>query len=135
MYIVASFISEHPNACGLAFPLVNAESTSLVAESVLFIQNRIAFEDAHKIDKIVFDKTGTLTQGEFGVDEITVMDDKFSETSLLQIVYAIESQSEHPIARGIVKEAESRKVEKLPVADYHNLTGKGLEGTVDGKNI
>ncbi len=134
-FMVATFVIACPHALGLAVPLVNAESTSLAAESGLFIQNRIAFEDAHKIDKIVFDKTGTLTQGEFGVDEITVMDDKFNETSLLQIVYAIESQSEHPIARGIVKEAESRKLEKLQVADYHNLTGKGLEGTVDGKNI
>ena len=134
-FMVATFVIACPHALGLAVPLVNAESTSLAAESGLFIQNRIAFEDAHKIDKIVFDKTGTLTQGEFGVDEITVMDDKFNETSLLQIVYAIESQSEHPIARGIVKEAESRKIEKLQVADYHNLTGKGLEGTVDGKNI
>ena len=134
-FMVATFVIACPHALGLAVPLVNAESTSLAAESGLFIQNRIAFEDAHKIDKIVFDKTGTLTQGEFGVDEITVMDDKFNETSLLQIVYAIESQSEHPIARGIVKEAESRKLEKLPVADYHNLTGKGLEGTVNGKNI
>ena len=134
-FMVATFVIACPHALGLAVPLVNAESTSLAAESGLFIQNRIAFEDAHKIDKIVFDKTGTLTQGEFGVDEITVMDGKFNETSLLQIVYAIESQSEHPIARGIVKEAESRKVEKLPVADYHNLTGKGLEGTVDGKDI
>ncbi len=134
-FMVATFVIACPHALGLAVPLVNAESTSLAAESGLFIQNRIAFEDAHKIDKIVFDKTGTLTQGEFGVDEITVMDDKFNETSLLQIVYAIESQSEHPIARGIVKEAESRKLEKLQVADYHNLTGKGLEGTVNGKNI
>ncbi|MFV8772535.1 copper-translocating P-type ATPase [Aerococcus urinaeequi] len=134
-FMVATFVIACPHALGLAVPLVNAESTSLAAESGLFIQNRIAFEDAHKIDKIVFDKTGTLTQGEFGVDEITVMDDKFNETSLLQIVYAIESQSEHPIARGIVKEAESRKIEKLQVADYHNLTGKGLEGTVNGKNI
>ncbi|QOQ80009.1 copper-translocating P-type ATPase [Aerococcus urinaeequi] len=134
-FMVATFVIACPHALGLAVPLVNAESTSLAAESGLFIQNRIAFEDAHKIDKIVFDKTGTLTQGEFGVDEITVMDDKFNETSLLQIVYAIESQSEHPIARGIVKEAESRKLKKLQVADYHNLTGKGLEGTVNGKNI
>src|SRR5699024_11637082 len=117
---LAAVVISWLHALGLAVPLVNAESTSLAAESGLFIQNRIAFEDAHKIDKIVFDKTGTLTQGEFGVDEITVLDDKFNETSLLQIVYAIESQSEHPIARGIVKEAESRKLEKLPDADYHN---------------
>ncbi|MEB7389930.1 copper-translocating P-type ATPase [Aerococcus viridans] len=134
-FMVATFVIACPHALGLAVPLVNAESTSLAAESGLFIQNRIAFEDAHKIDKIVFDKTGTLTQGEFGVDEITVMDGNFNETSLLQMVYAIESQSEHPIARGIVKEAESRNLEKLQVADYHNLTGKGLEGTVNGKNI
>lgn len=134
-FMVATFVIACPHALGLAVPLVNAESTSLAAESGLFIQNRIAFEDAHKIDKIVFDKTGTLTQGAFGVDEITSMDANFTEEAILQIAYAIERQSEHPIARGIVKEAENRQLTALDVSDYRNLTGKGLEGKVDGKDI
>lgn len=134
-FMVATFVIACPHALGLAVPLVNAESTSLAAESGLFIQNRIAFEDAHKVDKVVFDKTGTLTQGAFGVDEITVFDQQFTEDDLLQIAAAIENQSEHPIAKGIVKEANDRKLSRLEVSDYHNLTGKGLEGKVDGKEI
>lgn len=134
-FMVATFVIACPHALGLAVPLVNAESTSLAAESGLFIQNRIAFEGAHKVDKIIFDKTGTLTQGAFGVDEIMPMDANFNEETLLQIAYAIERQSEHPIARGIVKAAEDREIEALEVSDYRNLTGKGLQGKVNGKNI
>ncbi|RPA56399.1 copper-translocating P-type ATPase [Aerococcus agrisoli] len=134
-FMVATFVIACPHALGLAVPLVNAESTSLAAESGLFIQNRIAFEDAYKINKIVFDKTGTLTKGAFGVDEVSIFNNQFTEDQVLQIAYAIERQSEHPIAQGIVKEAESRQLPVLDVADYHNLTGKGLEGKVDGKDI
>lgn len=134
-FMVAVFVIACPHALGLAVPLVNAESTSLAAGSGLLIQNRIPFEDAHSLDKIVFDKTGTLTKGEFGIDEIRVLNDHYSIEDILQIAYSIEHQSEHPIAKGIVKEAEAKGIEALTVTDYHNLTGQGLEGQVAHKTV
>ncbi|MCW1004713.1 HAD family hydrolase, partial [Streptococcus anginosus] len=91
-----------PHALGLAIPLVNAKSTSLAARSGLLVQNRIPFEQAYQVDTVVFDKTGTLTKGEFAVDGVYPIA-KVSEDQILALAASLEAQSEHPIAKGIVK--------------------------------
>ena len=91
-----------PHALGLAIPLVVAVSTALSAKSGLLIRNRNAFEEARKIQAIIFDKTGTLTKGEFGVTETISFDNNYDEKEILKYAAAVESESEHPIAQGIV---------------------------------
>ncbi|SEM19382.1 Cu2+-exporting ATPase [Alkalibacterium putridalgicola] len=118
-----------PHALGLAMPLVSSVSTSIAAQKGLLIRNRTQFESARTIDKIVFDKTGTLTEGTFGVDAV-IPEDGISEKDLLQLAYSVESQSDHPIAKGIVREGEEKNVQRLGVTDYNNLTGKGLEAKI-----
>ncbi len=120
-----------PHALGLAVPLVVAVSTSIAAKNGLLIRNRAAFERARKIDAIVFDKTGTLTKGEFGVTDILLFSEDYSETDLLNYVAAVESNSEHPIAKGIVKSAE----ETWDVDEFKSIPGKGAEGRVKGKSV
>lgn len=122
-----------PHALGLAAPLVTAVSTNIGAKNGLLIRNRAAFENARKVNSIVFDKTGTLTEGKFGVTDVIAMTG--NEKDLLKIVYSIERNSEHPIAQGIVNEAEKQKLDHLPITDYQNLTGMGLRAKVDGKEI
>jgi Cu2+-exporting ATPase len=122
-----------PHALGLAIPLVTAMSTGIGAKQGLLIRNRAAFENARKIKAVIFDKTGTLTEGQFGVTDITAIE--MSENELMQIAYAIESNSEHPIAQGIVKEGKQRGIELKPVTDYQNVTGQGLKAKVDGQEI
>ncbi|MHB8962349.1 MAG: copper-translocating P-type ATPase [Saccharofermentanales bacterium] len=122
-----------PHALGLAIPLVTAMSTGIGAKRGLLIRNRVAFENARKINAVIFDKTGTLTEGQFGVTDITAIN--VSETELLEIVYAIESNSEHPIAKGIVKEGKKRGITLKPVTDYQNVTGQGLKAKIDGQEI
>jgi Cu2+-exporting ATPase len=122
-----------PHALGLAMPLVTAVSTSIGARKGLLIRNRAAFENARKIDTVVFDKTGTLTEGKFGVTDI--VGNGISEDELLTIAYALESQSEHPIAKGIAEEGKRRNLELKEVTDFKNLTGKGLKANVDGRSI
>lgn len=122
-----------PHALGLAIPLVTAMSTGIGAKQGLLIRNRAAFENARKINAVIFDKTGTLTEGQFGVTDITAIE--MSENELMQIAYAIESNSEHPIAQGIVKEGKQRGIELKPVTDYQNVTGQGLKAKVDGQEI
>ena len=120
-----------PHALGLAVPLVTAVSTSIAAQKGLLIRNRVNFENARKIDTVVFDKTGTLTKGEFGVTdvhEITV-----SKEQLLETAYALESQSEHPISLGIVREAERLNLKSSKVKNFMNITGQGLQGEIDGR--
>merc|ERR1712000_578116 len=104
--MVTVMIISCPHALGLAVPLVVAISTAVSAKNGLLIRNRTAFENARKLTAIIFDKTGTLTEGNFGVNRIVSLDDK-SEDDLLSKAAAIEQSSEHPIARGLVKEAKA----------------------------
>lgn len=120
-----------PHALGLAVPLVVAVSTALAASNGLLIRNRIAFEAARNINAIVFDKTGTLTKGEFGVTDVILLDSAISEDELIKYAAAVESHSEHPIAKGIVKSAG--KI--VDVSQFSAIPGKGAKGMVEGKEI
>jgi len=122
-----------PHALGLATPLVTSVSTSIGAKRGLLIRNRAAFENARKIDTLVFDKTGTMTKGEFGVTDISEV--SVDQEELLQLAYAIELNSEHPIAKGIVNEAKKKDIKSLKTTDYQSMTGKGLKAKVEGRDI
>ena len=124
-----------PHALGLAIPLVNAVSTSLCAKNGLLIRNRTAFENSRKITTIVFDKTGTLTKGEFGVSLVKKFIDDYNENYLLQLAYSLEKNSEHPIAKGINKKAESLGLSLLNVENFNVLKGEGVEGIVDNHKV
>jgi P-type Cu2+ transporter len=132
--MVTVLIIACPHALGLAGPLVTSRSTSIAAKKGLLIRNRVAFEGAYKIDRVVFDKTGTLTEGNFGVTDIFPVAG-ISEKELLTLAYSVETQSDHPIAKGIVKEGTERNLELYEVSDYKNLTGKGLTAKVKGSQV
>ncbi|MFK8793999.1 heavy metal translocating P-type ATPase [Planococcus plakortidis] len=123
-----------PHALGLAAPLVVAVSTSISAKQGLLIRNRADFEGARNLNAVVFDKTGTLTKGEFGVTDI-VASEGYSEEQVLQLATAIEQNSEHPIATGIVQSAKERNLKIGKVTDFESITGKGIQGQVDGVKI
>ncbi|MDW7650137.1 MAG: copper-translocating P-type ATPase [Bacillota bacterium] len=123
-----------PHALGLAIPLVVAVSTSLSAKNGLLIRNRTQFENARKISVLVFDKTGTLTEGKFGVTEVRTRGD-YAEKELIRLAAAVEKQSEHPIAAGIVAKARDFELDIPEVSEFNSFKGKGISGIVDGKNI
>lgn len=123
-----------PHALGLAAPLVVAVSTSISAKKGLLIRNRAGFEDARHLNAVVFDKTGTLTKGEFGVTNIIPSGD-YTEDEVLQFAAAIEQNSEHPIATGIVNSAKDQGLELKRVTDFESITGKGIQGQVNGQKI
>ena len=123
-----------PHALGLAVPLVVAVSTALAARSGLLIRERQAFERAKDIQAIVFDKTGTLTEGRFGVTDILPLG-HLSETEVVQMAASLETNSEHPIARGIVKTAADRDITLVPAEKFHAIPGKGIEALVAGRNL
>lgn len=132
--MVTVLIIACPHALGLAGPLVTSRSTSIAAKKGLLIRNRIPFESAWKVDRVVFDKTGTLTEGNFGVTDVHP-NKGANEEELLKLAYSVETQSDHPIAKGIVKEGKERGLELYEVKDYQNLTGKGLVAQVNGAEI
>lgn len=123
-----------PHALGLAVPLVVAVSTSLTAQNGLLIRDRAAFERARNLQAVIFDKTGTLTEGRFGVSNVVRLAEH-SEDDVLAWAASLESQSEHPIAKGIVGSAVERKLKLRAVADFHNITGQGAEAKIDGRSV
>ncbi|RKD76260.1 Cu2+-exporting ATPase [Sinobaca qinghaiensis] len=122
-----------PHALGLAAPLVTAVSTSLSAKKGLLIRNRTNFEEGRHVDAVVFDKTGTLTKGEFAITDFISVNGERNE--LLRLAASVEAESAHPIAQGIVRAAEEEQITIASPSSFSSLTGQGLEGTVDGKNV
>jgi Cu2+-exporting ATPase len=120
-----------PHALGLAVPLVVAISTTLGARNGLLVRDRRGLEEARLLDVVIFDKTGTLTLGEFRVVDLAVADGIAADDAL-RIAAAIEAESEHPIARGIVKTAEERDIDWPEATGFRNLTGRGVVASVDG---
>ncbi len=123
-----------PHALGLAVPLVVAVSTSISAKNGLLIRNRAAFERARSINAIVFDKTGTLTKGEFGVTDM-IAENEYKEDEILSYAASLESNSEHPIAKGIIKKANEENIKILTVQKFTSIPGKGIQGIINRKLI
>lgn len=123
-----------PHALGLAIPLVVAVSTTLAAGTGLLIRDRSSFERARELDAVVFDKTGTLTQGRFGVTDVVRLGN-LDEDILLGMAASLESQSEHPIAEGVVNAARDKGLHYAAPAEFRAIAGQGIEGRMDGKDV
>ena len=123
-----------PHALGLAAPLVVSVSTAISAKKGLLIRNRPPFESARNIEAVIFDKTGTLTEGNFGVTDIEA-DGAYDKQDVLRYAAGVEQQSEHPLARGIMRKMEEQQERPPTVQHFETMTGKGLSGTVEGKQV
>jgi Cu2+-exporting ATPase len=124
-----------PHALGLAVPLVVAISTSLAARRGLLIRNRTAFENSRKISLLAFDKTGTLTKGNFAVTRYGSFNQNFDDKEILKLAGAVEKESEHPLAIGIMQKIEEEEIELQNAKNFNAITGKGIEGEVEGSNV
>ncbi|MBI2665445.1 cadmium-translocating P-type ATPase [Candidatus Woesearchaeota archaeon] len=131
--MVTIMIITCPHALGLAVPLVVAVSTAISAKNGFLIRDRVAFENIRDIDTIVFDKTGTLTKGEFGVTDIVT--DGLTKKEVLFYAASLEINSEHPIAKGIVKKATEERIRIGKTKKFKALPGKGIQGVIGKKDI
>ena len=123
-----------PHALGLAVPLVIAISTTLGAQGGLLVRDRRGLEEARNITAVVFDKTGTLTRGEFGVVQIGTAEG-LSEEEALGLAAAVEADSEHTIAQGIVRTARERQLAIRPAEKFEAIPGKGVKAVVGGREL
>lgn len=130
--VVTVLIIACPHALGLAIPLVTAISTSLAAKNGLLIRERMALEAARNIDVVLFDKTGTLTKGEQGVVDIIAVGDK---SSLLSLAASVENDSEHPIAKAIVRYAKDQHLTITEAKKFSAMSGRGATALVDGETV
>ncbi|WP_438501972.1 heavy metal translocating P-type ATPase [Planctomonas deserti] len=122
-----------PHALGLAIPLVVSISTERAAKAGVLVKDRLALESMRTVDAVLFDKTGTLTRGEPVVTRVAAVTG--TEDSLLALAAAVESDSEHPLARAIVDAAGTRGIPAPRAVDFQASTAVGVSGTVDGRRI
>jgi len=123
-----------PHALGLAVPLVIAISTTLGARGGLLVRDRRGLEEARNLDAVVFDKTGTLTLGEMRVVDVAVADGT-SADEVLGLAAAVERDSEHPIARAVVKSAGERGLAIPRAEQFEAIPGHGVKARVDGREL
>jgi Cu2+-exporting ATPase len=123
-----------PHALGLAIPLVIALSTAVAARTGILVKDRLALERMREIDAVLFDKTGTLTKGAHVVTGVAPAGttDGSTPDDILSLAAAVESDSEHPLAKAIVRAAQGTTRPVPPARDFRSMTGRGVEATVDG---
>ncbi len=131
---IAVLIIACPCALGLATPMSIMVATGKGATAGVLFKNAEAIEVMRKVDTLVVDKTGTLTEGRPKL-QVVISEGPVDEKELLALVAALEKSSEHPLAEAIVEGAAERGL-KLPEAKgFDSVTGKGVVGEVDGRNV
>lgn len=133
--MVTVFVIACPHALGLAIPLVVARSTSIAAKNGLLLKKRAALEGGSTIDTIFLDKTGTLTEGNFTVQKFYSVTKAYSENDLLAFLGALEQNSTHPIATGLISYLEKQHITPFAAEKVENISGQGLTGLVKGKKV
>jgi len=123
-----------PHALGLAIPLVVAISTTLGAKNGLLVKDRLALERAKDLQVVIFDKTGTLTHGEPALADVAAAAGT-DESRLLAMAAAVEGDSEHPLARAVVRGAAARNIAPSQASGFQALPGRGAQATIDGRLI
>lgn len=123
-----------PHALGLAIPVVTSISTTIAANRGILIKNAEALEISKRIDTVVFDKTGTLTKGEFGITDIIKLGN-WSEREILENTAAVEVNSEHSIAKGIVKKAQVEGLQSIKAEKFTAIPGKGIRAVIGNNEV
>ena len=131
---VAVLIIACPCALGLATPMSIMVGTGRGATAGVLIKNAEALEVLEKIDTLVVDKTGTLTEGKPHLAALVAVPGQ-GENEILRLAASLERGSEHPLAAAIVAGAEKKGIQLAEARDFRSITGKGVVGTVDGKQV
>ncbi|WP_115122586.1 MULTISPECIES: heavy metal translocating P-type ATPase [Flavobacteriaceae] len=132
---IAVLIIACPCALGLATPMSVMVGVGKGAQNGVLIKNAEALEKMDKVDTLIVDKTGTITEGKPTVEKMDAFGDRFRESEILQLIASLNSSSEHPLAEATVKYGKENKTELLKTEDFSAVTGKGVEGKVNGKSL
>ena len=134
---IAVLIIACPCALGLATPMSVMVGVGKGAQNGVLIKNAEALEKMDEVDTLIIDKTGTITEGKPTVEKIGVFGDRPDSyrEQITQLIASLNSSSEHPLAEATVKYAKEQKVELSITENFSAVTGKGVEGSVDGKKL
>lgn len=133
--LVTVMVTACPHALGVAIPLVVAISTTNAAVNGLLIRNRTAFENSRKLTMLIFDKTGTLTRGSHEIQQIIPASSNYSADEILQYAAGVQQNSEHFIAKGVMRKLKEKNLSLWPSSQFNYTQGVGVSGIVNGKNI
>jgi len=131
---VAVLIIACPCALGLATPMTIMVATGRAAQHGVLFRDAEAIEALRQIDTLVVDKTGTLTEGKPAFRDVQAVA-PFAADQILQWAASLDQGSEHPLAAAIVAEARARGMPLASVDDFDSLTGMGVQGAVDGRQL
>jgi len=132
---IAVLIIACPCALGLATPMSVMVGVGKGAQNGVLIKNAEALEKMDKVDTLIVDKTGTITEGKPTVEKVGAFDGGSTESEVLQYIISLNGQSEHPLAEATVKYGKEQKAESLKTDGFNAVTGKGVEGNVNGKKV
>ena len=132
---VSVLIIACPCAVGLATPISITVAMGQGATHGVLFRNAEAVEKLQDVDTLVIDKTGTLTEGKPRLADFVALDAALGEQDALRLVASLERASEHPLAQAIVSGAEARGLRLSPVSDFFSMTGQGVVGTVEGRQV
>lgn len=124
-----------PCALGLATPTAIMVGTGKGAEKGILFKNGPALEILGKSNTIVFDKTGTLTVGSPSITDVILFDPELNQDELLRLSASLENKSEHPLSEAIVIAAATRQLSLSEVNHFKSLSGLGIQGQIDNKDI
>ncbi len=131
---IAVLIIACPCALGLATPMSVMVGVGKGAQSGILIKNAGTFEQLNEVDVILVDKTGTITEGKPTVERVEPLE-RFEKELILQYAVSLNRESEHPLAKAITNYGRVMNVELLPVLNFESITGKGVQGSINGLNI
>ncbi|TFB84203.1 cadmium-translocating P-type ATPase [Cryobacterium luteum] len=123
-----------PHALGLAIPLVVSIATERAARGGVLVKDRLALESMRTVNAVLFDKTGTLTKGEPTVTAVQPAGDLDAD-QVLAIAAAAESDSEHPLAKAIVRAAQDKKLSLPTASGFSSSPAVGVTATVGGREV
>ncbi|RMM82459.1 Heavy metal translocating P-type ATPase [Pseudomonas coronafaciens pv. striafaciens] len=130
---VAVLVIACPCSLGLATPTAIMAGTGVAARYGILIKDADALERAHNVDAVVFDKTGTLTSGTPRITNMSAV--LGNEELLLQLAGALQRGSEHPLAKAVLDVCHEWQLKLDPVEDSRALSGRGIAGTVQGREL
>lgn len=132
---IAVLIIACPCALGLATPMSVMVGVGKGAQNGVLIKNAEALEKMDKVDTLIVDKTGTLTEGKPTVEKIGIFGEVYNGNEILHFIASLNSSSEHPLAEATVKYGKERNAKLSKTEHFNAVTGKGVEGSVDGKKL
>ncbi|WP_289023713.1 heavy metal translocating P-type ATPase [uncultured Salegentibacter sp.] len=131
---IAVLIIACPCALGLATPMSVMVGVGKGAQNGVLIKNARALEEMDDVDTLIIDKTGTITEGKPKVEKVEVVSGN-NEDEIIKLIASLNSQSEHPLAKATVNFAKEKKLKYTEASDFSSVTGKGVTGVVEDKEI